>query len=188
MGRTQGNAPARQKLIQAYVKLLAQKPHRKVTVREVVEQADCNRDTFYYHFASLDDAARDALDELAPDSMPALVIGLLEGRVQTLPQTVKRRIRLLAHLLAAHPVLRPHFETIIKDLWITELNIRIDKMHATDEAVLAFMASGVVGFVCETLAKLNNDEEFDAVFATIAQTFGKSALAYAARCGLMDES
>ena len=187
MGRTQGRAPARQNLIKAYVKLLAQKPHRKVTVSAVVKEADCNRDTFYYHFASLDDAARDALDELAPDSMPALVIALLEGRTQTLPQTAKRRIRLLAHLLAAHPSLRPHFEAIIKQIWITELGIRVDKIQAADEAVFTFMAAGVVGFVSETLAHLD-EAAFDAAFVAIAQTVGKNALAYAARRGLMDES
>ena len=52
---------ARDRIIEAYLGLLAKDPHRKVTVSAVAKAAGCNRDTFYYHFQSIDDAAFSAV-------------------------------------------------------------------------------------------------------------------------------
>ena len=38
---------ARDRIIEAYLGLLAKNPHRKVTVSAVAKAAGCNRDTFY---------------------------------------------------------------------------------------------------------------------------------------------
>ena len=61
MAESRDRPSARERIIEAYLRLLSQDSRKKVTVTAVAKSAGCNRDTFYYHFASIDDAARCAI-------------------------------------------------------------------------------------------------------------------------------
>ncbi len=45
----------RRAIMQAYMRLLAQKPLDKLTVRDIVEECEITRNTFYYHFQDIYD-------------------------------------------------------------------------------------------------------------------------------------
>ncbi len=169
---------ARERIIKAYLKLLAQGDRKKITVSDVVRIAECNRDTFYYYFSSLDDAARCTLDELAPTSIPRIAVALAEGDALLIPEQARTRMLLVAKISRSHPKIRCYLEEMLKNLWIRELSINTTSMNASDMAVLDFMAAGTVGFICEHLASTKDASELNTAFGTIARTFGKSALDY----------
>lgn len=170
---------ARNRIIEAYLGLLAKNPHRKVTVSAVAKAAGCNRDTFYYYFPSIDGAAKSALDDLAPKSAAHIARALMKGDEVTIPAQVRARMLLIAKIARAHPRIRHHLEGMLKELWLSEFSIDAGAMGKADEAVLDFMAAGTTGLICEHLADAKSADEFDAAFSAIACTFGKSALDYA---------
>ena len=176
---------ARDRIIEAYLGLLAKNPHKKVTVFAVAKAAGCNRDTFYYHFQSIDDAAKCALGDLAPKSVPHIARALMEGDEVTIPAQVRARMLLVAKIVRAHPRICHHLEGMLKGLWLSEFGIDAGAMGRADEAVLDFMAAGAIGLICEHLADAGSADEFDAAFSAVARTFGKSALDYARERGLV---
>lgn len=170
---------ARDRIIEAYLGLLAKNPHRKVTVSAVAKAAGCNRDTFYYYFPSIDGAAKSALDDLAPKSAAHIARAIMEGDEVTIPAQVRARMLLIARIARAHPHIRHHLEGMLKGLWLSEFDIDTGTMGKADEAVLDFMAAGTAVLICEHLADAKTADEFDAAFSVIARIFGKSALDYA---------
>ena len=42
-------------IITAFWQLLEEKPYNKITVKNIVERCDINRNTFYYHFQDIPD-------------------------------------------------------------------------------------------------------------------------------------
>ena len=185
MNKARNRSSAKERIIKAYLRLLAQGKHRKVTVSAVAKAAECNRDTFYYYFASIDALAKCALDELAPASVPHIAVALAEGNALTIPEQAKARMRIIAKIVRVHPRIRKHLEGALKNLWITEFHIDPEKMETADESVLDFMTAGTVGFICEHLAGADEDTAFDESFSIIARTFGKSALSYAKERGFL---
>lgn len=170
---------ARDRIIEAYLGLLAKNPHRKVTVSAVAKAAGCNRDTFYYYFPSIDGAAKSALDDLALKSAAHIARAIMEGDEVTIPAQVRARMLLIARIARAHPRIRHHLEGMLKGLWLSEFDIDTGTMGKADEAVLDFMAAGTAVLICEHLADAKTADEFDAAFSVIARIFGKSALDYA---------
>ncbi len=185
MAESRDRPSARERIIEAYLRLLSQDSRKKVTVTAVAKSAGCNRDTFYYHFASIDDAARCALDELAPATAPHIALALTDGDALEIPDHARAHMLLIAKIARKHPRIRHHLEVMLKNLWATEFGIDQAVLASADEAVLDFMAAGTVGFICEHLADADNARAFDAAFSIIARTFGKSALGYARRRGLL---
>lgn len=185
MNKACNRSSTKERIIKAYLRLLTQGKHRKVTVSAVAKAAECNRDTFYYYFASIDALAKCALDELAPASVPLLVRVSSEHCLQQAPQRYEARMRIIAKIVRAHPRIRKHLEGALKNLWITEFHIDPEKMETADESVLDFMTAGTVGFICEHLAGADEDTAFDESFSIIARTFGKSALSYAKERGFL---
>ncbi|MBQ7535039.1 MAG: TetR/AcrR family transcriptional regulator [Stomatobaculum sp.] len=47
--------PTDELLYSAFRQLLAEKPYRKITVRDIVDRCHVNRNTFYYHFSGIPD-------------------------------------------------------------------------------------------------------------------------------------
>ena len=112
MNKARNRSSAKERIIKAYLRLLTQGKHRKVTVSAVAKAAECNRDTFYYYFASIDALAKCALDELAPAFVPHIAVALAEGNALTIPEQAKARMRIIAKIARAHPRIRKHLEGV----------------------------------------------------------------------------
>ena len=69
----------RSAIVQAFEQLLDEKPMNKITVRDIVERCDINRNTFYYHFQDI----------------PALFEQMMEEKVDQLLQN---------HFQASQPI------------------------------------------------------------------------------------
>ena len=65
--------PAKERMENAFWDLLASREYRKITVTDIVREADVNRNSFYYHFSGLPELADAAIlhmVENAPVSLP----------------------------------------------------------------------------------------------------------------------
>jgi len=57
-----GDLRAEDALVEAFLGLLSEVPYHKVSVRELCRRAGVNKNTFYYHFGSIDELAGAAID------------------------------------------------------------------------------------------------------------------------------
>lgn len=55
-------ALAKQAMRMSLLKLLNEKPYHQITVKEIVEDCDLNRNTFYYHFHDLNELLESTMD------------------------------------------------------------------------------------------------------------------------------
>lgn len=65
--------PAKERMENAFWELLASRDYHKITVTDIVREADVNRNSFYYHFSSLSELADAAIlhmVENTPVSLP----------------------------------------------------------------------------------------------------------------------
>ena len=57
----------KQRMINAYWQLYQRDPRRRISVREIIARAHCNRSTFYRYFANVEDVLCNIEDLLIPD-------------------------------------------------------------------------------------------------------------------------
>ena len=66
--------PAKERMRNAFWALLEDREYRKITVTDIVHEAQVNRNSFYYHYGSLSELADDAiLQEVENTSIAQLV-------------------------------------------------------------------------------------------------------------------
>ena len=53
--------PAKERMRNAFWALLEDREYRKITVTDIVHEAQVNRNSFYYHYGSLSELADDAI-------------------------------------------------------------------------------------------------------------------------------
>lgn len=66
----EGQADAKQKLVDAFWDALEQDPFEKITVKQITGLAGVNKNTFYYHFETIEDLARCAANTIPHDFLP----------------------------------------------------------------------------------------------------------------------
>lgn len=75
-----GQTTARETIVQTFWRLLTVKPFSKTSVRELVHESGVNKNTFYYHFQSVEDLAREAVEEtLDPRFLSAMLAHATQG-------------------------------------------------------------------------------------------------------------
>lgn len=76
-----GRPDARRRLVEAFWELLEANRMRSITVGMIADRAQCNRGTFYYHFADIDALAFCAIEELllGDGAVPRTLFELLAG-------------------------------------------------------------------------------------------------------------
>ncbi|WP_194165648.1 TetR/AcrR family transcriptional regulator [Oceanobacillus sp. CFH 90083] len=62
-------------LVEALLSLMAEKPYRKITIKEIAEKAELDRSTFYRHFTSKEAVLERHLDQLAQEYLQRLDTG-----------------------------------------------------------------------------------------------------------------
>lgn len=79
-----GDVPARGKLVDAFWRLLEVGPYTQLSVREVCREAGLNKNTFYYHFESLDALADEAVGSALPVELAQSLIAAPIGELPSL--------------------------------------------------------------------------------------------------------
>lgn len=142
-----GDASARDRIIDAFWKALAETPFSKLSALGIARAAGVNKNTFYYHFADIDALAEQAIDGLL---FPELLEYALSrsgdpGAATKLPRMDAVRARRVKAILsengtALHVLLADRAAT----LWRERLATEGITMDADKEALLAFASGGLV--------------------------------------------
>ncbi len=149
--KNQKGPSASERMINAFWYILEQKPFTKITVSDIVKEAQVNRNAFYYHYENINDLANKAVQGLIAEDGPYIVTEMVKTNGAYLDEilgNLKRtellkRIRLIASWHSS-----PDLTNMLKDAIITTWlkSFDVDRTKLNDEArvILTFAAGGLV--------------------------------------------
>lgn len=154
MGATSTTSVAMDRLRQAFWHELAEHDYERITVRDIVRTAGLNKNTFYYHYANMEDLAKDCIEDDFPMEIPTIVISKFLGLpVPDAPELrteeVSEKMSRLA--LAAGKHSSPALQHFLKDSLFHLLTtiLQIDEREFGTDASLAadFLIGGIIGII-----------------------------------------
>ena len=172
--------PVQERIKATFWKLLRERSINQISVSEIVRVVGCNRNTFYYHFDSVEDLTAQAVVEAIPVEIPALAEAYFVGTLATVPldQDARRSIERLCLLVGrgGSPAAVQQVKEALKAVWIERFNM--DDTQEDVACVLEFMASGIVGMLGFWVAH-NGEVPLDRCFQAVSSVFSKPAIAFA---------
>lgn len=149
-----GNQPtARERMREGFWDLLACEGYSHISVKAVSHAASVNPNTFYYHYASMEDLARDALDAEKLHEIPEAIRdsarpnGISLESALSLVAVGSRWNRIRLFVASDSPVLRRLFYEAFEGFWLTLLDVEKDNLAEEDALDLAFMLNGAIGVI-----------------------------------------
>ena len=183
----QDDETARERLVQAFWDGIGAMPFHKLTVSEVVRRAGLNRNTFYYHFADIDDMAEKVVEETLMSDLPGILVSELNHGVGVVvdsllvDKSIRKRFDRVCLLAGKNssPRLQEMLKTAIADNWKNYLSIETGKLGYEDQLVFEFCLGGVFSL----LAFRADNETNPPIRDMFATDFGKTALTAITRLG-----
>ncbi len=167
----------------AFWDMLAEMPYHQMTGRELRARAGVSHNTFYYHFANMDDMARDIFDRLAAPEVPAALMGAVMGGVGTSQGFAERvpgfelrfaRMRLLA--ASGSPLLVGFVRDAVVRAWLSAIGLAEDDLTTDDRIDLTYAFGGIIALFGsdltgdpQAMAAFSRREMGQAVFTTMRQ-------------------
>lgn len=146
---------ARERIADAFWSMLERMPRSSITVGTLVDEARCNRGTFYYYFADLDALAETVVREefFADDALVRAIFGaLVEGDAGSIERRVpRRRLHRMAVAIRAGErrlVERTVHEEVLRR-WEGCLCAEGERLEPAARFAIQFTVSGVLGFISE---------------------------------------
>jgi len=140
---------AKQKLEQAFWSCLSEVPFEKITVAQVVKQADVNRNTFYYHFDDMNDLAKTAVQDTALEPLAIrtiLAAFLHDGGTEALDQIpdIGDRVDRICLLAGRHstPELQMMLRSQLKKVWGEAFGFDPNELDLEGQLALEFASGG----------------------------------------------
>jgi len=176
----QDDETAREKLIGAFWDGIGDMPFHKLTVTEMIRRAGLNRNSFYYHFACIEDMAEKVVEETLMRDLPGILVAELNNgagvAVDSLlaDQSIRKRFDRVCLLAGKNssPQLREMLKTAIADNWKNYLSIETGELSHEDRLVFEFCLGGVLALLAFRADAETNPPIRD-MFAT---DFGRTAL------------
>lgn len=151
-------------IVDAFLELLDEKPFNKITVRDITERCDVNRNTFYYHFQDIPSL----LEEILISKIDLLIekhceIGSLEECIAVTfhyLQENKKAIMHIYHSLSREVFLK-HLDRLLLYLvkeYIDNLSLSLDIREEDQTIIVAFFKCLLVGIFLDWL---DADMEYD---------------------------
>ena len=144
----QSAAPA--KIEATFWRLLEEVGYSEITVRRISQTAGTNRNSFYYHYDSLEDLARKAFLNNAEGARP-LISSLIAGLRGSVEAAAHQGNGLVAHaervMLCARsesPFLKHMVNELLRNAWFDELGIDGTRLSEDDWAQVEFIFAGLV--------------------------------------------
>lgn len=166
---------ARDALLEAFWRLIQQKPYSKIKVKELATEANVNHNTFYYHFDDMLDLAEKAFEQAFPrDTVVQVLTVLLEDEEASANlsasefEGVFNRIKLFAK--PDSPELNGIIKTHIEDTWLEVMGLERSSLSPARKASLQFVLSGGLAVV-----GTSKDFSFSDFLGIINGPIGKSA-------------
>ena len=70
---------ARDRIVEAFWRMVEDGPYDKVSVRGLVRESGVNKNTFYYHFEGIDDLARQATRDALEPELLLEMLSMMQG-------------------------------------------------------------------------------------------------------------
>ena len=144
---------ARGKIIATFWELIAERPYGEISVLDVVRHAGVNKNTFYYHFANIDEMAAAAVEETRDtqafaqllasiDTLGVDAVGPDDGRLH-------RSFERLGLIAGSHssPALRQLLKETIAQGWCEMFGIDLDAASFADEVSFEFALGGALAII-----------------------------------------
>lgn len=154
----------------AFITLVKERGYSQITVSDIADRAEINRNTFYLHYESKDDLVNSLFLEVL--NIQKLQMLIVSNRLK-LDKAHIRKIYLFISLKALLNLLLEEldfYRVIINDedlsIYILKINSLIKKEmttlfnanNVTNEVMIEFVMSGVVGVIKDWLQKQNPEE------------------------------
>lgn len=170
---------AKERLRDAFWDLLAREGFDRITVKALAAQASVNSNTFYYHYANMEELAKDALDAEKLFEIPSAIRNSL-GSSEQLPLGEAlayvavgnrwKRIRLFVS--SESPVLHRLFYDTFEEFWLSLINVRKEDLSQEEAYDLAFLLHGAMSVIA--LQSEDYDMSYVATFQD--RPLGKGAM------------
>lgn len=142
-------------IYETFVELLSQKPFDKITVKDIVETCDINRNTFYYYYSDI----YDLLEEIFKKHLNIIVEAHKNGRswaaaflkVANVAYTHKRIINNIC-ASRSYDYLENYMYKALKHIMIEAVRLQAKDMNVPDEDIefiASFYEYGFVGMLSE---------------------------------------
>jgi len=134
----------------AFWQLLEEVGYPEITVRRVTQLAGVNRNSFYYHYDSMEGLAREAFMGNAADAR-SLISRLIAGfrddstrLAQPAGSTLEHAKRVMLCARSESPFLKSLVNNMLRDVWLGELGIEQNLLSKEDRAQVEFIFAGLV--------------------------------------------
>lgn len=148
---------AREKIVEAFWRMVEDGPYDKVSVRGLVRESGVNKNTFYYHFEDVDDLARQATRDVLEPALLLELLSMMQGgaaHVQARfhdPGFAKRirRVRTVARAKGT-PELQDKLKQAIADAWATARGFAFSDLDEPQRIALEFALGGIMSVLAHT--------------------------------------
>lgn len=174
-----GQLTAKERLRKGFWDLLAQGSYGHITVKAVSHAAGVNPNSFYYHYANMEELAKDALDAEKLFEIPSAIRNNLSSSEQLpLGEALAyvavgdrwKKIRLF--VTSDSPVLHRLFYDVFEEFWLSLINVRKEDLSKEDAYDLAFLLHGATSVIA--LQSEDYDMSYVATFQD--RPLGKGAM------------
>lgn len=180
---------ARRRIIDAFWELLKTNPLGKITVGMVANKADCNRGTFYYHFADMDALTSAAIRELLDDTVLVRVIFALSSDAEETISMVsslieqdrdryERRIErfsLIMHAGEMHTI-DAMTKQVVVDLWRQVLCRDGEELDPDAQLIIESNVSGTLSFIVSRCGSENPLAEVSDTMGSYIHDYTRNAI------------
>ncbi|MEX2805376.1 TetR/AcrR family transcriptional regulator [Streptococcus sp. H31] len=149
--KTDRDEMATVKIENAFWSLLETERYSDITVLRVSQEAEINRNSFYYHYSNINDLAQKAFvnnadNEVSRTLVTALLSAFQEGKsapifdMSILPHS--KRIMLCA--ASESPYLRQLVTELLKTIWFNSMSIDEELLSSDERVQIRFVFAGLV--------------------------------------------
>lgn len=163
---------ARQRIIDGFWTLLEERRLSDITIGMVVEQAQCNRGTFYYHFESLDALLHEAIERelLVERDIPGMIFELACGIEDSPSQRLGEanelyRLSLIMDRGGLDLVAEEAKRTIV-GMWTALLVPGQAELPEPTREVIEYFTSGTLGLISYRFAREKEGRPASSTIAT----------------------
>ncbi len=161
--QTEDVIPAKERIEEAFWRLLAVNDYDKISVRMLAAEARVNHNTIYYYYANIDEIAKSAFAKiLIRDLSPFLSVNFREKEAAdafTVPSDILLRfgkIRLFAS--ANSHYLQKLLKTGLIEAWLSSVGGRLEYLPFSDQLKLDFIFSGIVAILGKNDAEISGED------------------------------
>lgn len=153
---------AKDRLKEAFWDLLSKTSYGHITVKELAAAAQVNPNTFYYHYASMNDLALDALNDEKLYEIPSMIRSrILQNTQVSFSEALEyiaigeRWKKLRLFVSSDSTILRQLFYDTMEQFWLSLIGVERENMTEADYLDLTFILHGAMSIISKQTEQYN---------------------------------